>query len=557
VVKKRWWENENVPGHISNALLRTAREVMKHVAMCQSGMSGPKYSQVYSGALSGDGAIPITIECMVATGLPKRTVVGLPGSAVRECMDRIWSAMSSTGILPPRGVLTVNLAPADVAKHGTLFDLPIALGLILADASPSGKRWPDDHACAGELSLNGHIQPVKGILPFVLAARRSGRTKILVPAGNALEASHVPGVTVYPVRTLAQAIDHVSCESRIAPFSRHRRIKERRTSRSMDVSDVVGQTYAVDALTVAAAGGHNCIMIGPPGCGKTMLAERFTGILPEWSEQLALEANCIHSLRGLLTEKGWKQERPFRSPHHTISRAGMLGGGRPIVPGEASLAHGGVLFLDEMTQFSRSVLEGLREPLESRRIVLSRLRDAVSFPAGFQLIAAINPCPCGWDRSEKKKCTCSDVQKLQYAARLSGPILDRIDMHIALLPVDPAAFQSRGESTTRELRVMVRRAIEYRKRRRQAVPNCELSGPDLESLTSSEGLDHVADVMAARALSARSRLRILRIARTCADMDGSPLVRRLDVTRAASYRRLDGVTELGMVLSEQRNRVEA
>lgn len=463
--------------------------------------------------------------------------------------------MSSSDMVPPRGILTVNLAPADVSKHGTLFDLPIALGLILAGSAPEGVGWPADHACAGELSLDGRIQPVKGILPFVLAARRSGKKRVIVPAENALEASHVPGVTVYPVGTLTDAVAHAVGTARIKPFVLPQKPRCAAGRREKDLSDVVGQSHAVDALEVAAAGGHNLLMTGPPGCGKTMLAERFTGILPEWSQNLALQSNCIHSLKGLLTEKGWKPYRPFRAPHHTISRAGMLGGGRPIGPGEVSLAHGGVLFLDEFTRFSRSVIEGLREPLQSGKIGISRLRETVTFPAGFQLIAAMNPCPCGWKNTKKRKCTCSDMQKLHYAARLSGPILDRIDMHIELQAVNPASFREGGTRTTRQARQNVLRAIRFRARRNQSVPNAQLTGVELEALASEGALDHVEIIMGSLGLSARSRVRILRVARTCADLEGHRLIQAIDVRKACNNRRLDGLEEKEQ--DKQKDREEA
>lgn len=505
-------------------------------------MSDTRYSRVYSGAIVGAEAQLISIETAMASGLPRHSVVGLPGTAVRECLDRIWSAMRSTDMPLPRGVITINLAPADVQKHGTGFDLAIATGLLAA--AWDGPRPPilDSTAFAGELALDGSIRAVRGILPVVLGARRARLQHVVVPEGNVQEACHVPGIDIWPVSSLRDIPDllaggHIS--SRVSGRKPRRPGPGQPSTRRPDFSDVVGQQSVVDALVVAAVGGHNVLMIGPPGCGKTMMAERFAGILPSWSTETEFVTNCMHSVRGLLPKIGWLHERPFRSPHHTVSRAGMLGGGTPIQPGEISLAHGGVLYLDEMPEYPRSVLESLREPLDAGRIVLSRAGGSVTYHASFQLLASMNPCPCGYLGSETRSCVCPPPTRVRYRSKVSGPLLDRIDMHLELQPVDPVAASSDGVRETTTLRARVEQAILFRKQRKQHAPNARLPAKTIMTDVTQEGIDSLNRFLANYSLSMRSRDRILRMARTIADLNGNQTIDEYVIGQAVKYRVLE------------------
>ncbi|WP_455375115.1 YifB family Mg chelatase-like AAA ATPase [Kaarinaea lacus] len=496
---------------------------------------------VYSRALTGIDAPQVIVEVHLSNGLPSLSIVGLPEAAVKESRDRVRGALLNTNFEFPARRIIVNLAPADLPKEGGRFDLPIAIGILAASGQIQNDKL-HQYEFVGELALSGEIRPVKGALPVAIKCRQRKRS-LFLPEQNADEAVMAESVEAFAASHLLQVCSHLNQIDKIPVHvsSRHTRIDDH--SALLDISDVKGQHHAKRALEVAAAGGHSLLMIGPPGTGKTMLASRLPGIMPAMSEQEALESATISSIsdQGLDVSR-WGQ-RSFRSPHHTASGVALVGGGSNPRPGEISLAHNGILFLDELPEFDRKVLEVLREPLESGHITISRAARQAEFPARFQLVAAMNPCPCGYHGHENGRCNCTSEQIKRYRNRISGPLLDRIDMHIEVPHVPRQQLQQQSERTpinSKQLRERVEFAREQQLRRSNKC-NAQLTNRELEQVCRlSENDEALLDQAIDRfGFSSRAYHRILKVARTLADLELCENVQTQHITEAINYRKLD------------------
>ena len=491
---------------------------------------------VHSRARTGVRAPAVRVEVHLGGGLPSMSIVGLPEAAVREAKDRVRAAIQCAQLEFPARRITVNLAPADLPKGGGRFDLPIALGILAASGQVPIEAL-NEYEFLGELGLTGQLRDVEGVLPAALAAADAGR-KLIVPAGNGSEAALVGRAEVHVARTLLEVCAMLSTGASLpapvaSPVTR---------LPGADLRDVRGQLHARRALEVAAAGGHHLLLIGPPGCGKSLLAARLPGLLPEASEEEALESAAITSISGRgLDPANWRA-RPFRSPHHTASAVALVGGGADPRPGEISLAHHGVLFLDELPEWERRALEVLREPLESGVVTVSRAARSAEFPARFQLVAAMNPCPCGWAGDPSGRCQCSPDVVRRYRGRVSGPLLDRIDLHVEVPRLPPAELRPdapAGEpSDTVRARVLQARALQDA---RAGKPNARLGQAETSATCRLSNPDHalLEHAVEQLQLSARSMHRILRVARTIADLADSPHIRTPHLTEAIGYRRMD------------------
>ena len=505
------------------------------------------FIKVHTGAISGIEAVDVSVEVNVAGGGIGLYIVGLPDNTIKESEQRIQAAFENSGYRLLAKKIVVNLAPADLRKEGSLYDIPIAIG-ILAATEQITTSYIEDSMFIGELSLNGSLRSVKGVLPLVARARERGLKRVFLPKDNVAEGAVVDGIDIIGISTLVELceilcgrIDYTPAEHILADES-----SSDKALYAEDFADVKGQTYVKRALEIAAAGGHNIIMIGSPGSGKTMLARRMPTIMPPMTLEEALETTKIHSVAGKIgTHRGLIYERPFRAPHHLTSQVALIGGGQYPQPGEVSLANNGVLFLDEMPEFGRSVLEVLRQPLEDRRITISRARYSVDYPANFTLIASMNPCPCGYYNHPTKECSCSAAAVHRYMAHISGPLMDRIDIHVEVVPVSIRDMSSeRREESSAEVRRRVIEAREIQQQRFEGVDihcNAMMNSAMLRRFAplSRECSELLERAMQRLNLSARAYDRIIKVARTIADLDKKSDIEPSHISEAIGYRSLD------------------
>lgn len=504
--------------------------------------------KIYSSAVFGVDATTITIEVNISRGV-NFFLVGLPDSAVKESQQRIKSAVKNIGLSIPGKEITINMAPADIRKEGSVYDLPIAMG-ILAASNQVKSTEVSKYIILGELSLDGTIQPMKGILPIAIQAKKDGFKGVIVPAENSLEAAIVKEIEILGVSNLSDVVDFFNGEKIIEPtiYTDEKKLDEIHPSGKIDFSEVKGQYKIKRAFEIAAAGGHNVILVGPPGAGKSMLAKRLPTILPPMSMEESLETTKIHSVAGKTAKKiGLITDRPFRKPHHTISDVALVGGGSYPQPGEISLAHNGVLFLDELPEYKRAVLEVMRQPLEDRSVTISRAKFTVDYPAGFMLIAAMNPCPCGYHNHPEKKCVCAPGAVEKYLNKISGPLLDRIDLHIEVTPISYDELSSQvQEETSNSIRDRVVEARRVQKNRYEKLnttihSNAQMGSYELQKFCQLDESSRtiLKNAMNKLGLSARAYDRIIKVARTIADLDGAEEIQTQHIAEAIQYRSLD------------------